>query len=68
MNTSDNQNEDSKAKTAAAESQTQRRIVLLENRIDSRDLFGSVREITINHGSEIYRLRMTAQNKLILTK
>jgi hemin uptake protein HemP len=38
------------------------------NRIDSRDLFVGTRELTISHGSETYRLRLTAQNKLILTK
>ena len=38
------------------------------NRIDSRDLFLGVREITITHSGETYRLRLTAQNKLILTK
>jgi len=45
-----------------------RSIALRENRLDSRDLFAGSREITIVHGSEIYRLRVTAQNKLILTK
>jgi hemin uptake protein HemP len=38
------------------------------NRIDSRDIFIGTREITIGHGGETYRLRLTAQNKLILTK
>ena len=38
------------------------------NRIDSRDLFSGEREIIIAHGEETYRLRLTAQNKLILTK
>jgi hemin uptake protein HemP len=38
------------------------------NRIDSRDLFVGTRELTIGHGNETYRLRLTAQNKLILTK
>jgi hemin uptake protein HemP len=38
------------------------------NRIDSRELFSSEREIIIAHGDEIYRLRLTSQNKLILTK
>jgi len=38
------------------------------NRIESRDLFADTREITIAHGSDLYRLRLTAQNKLILTK
>jgi hemin uptake protein HemP len=45
-----------------------KRIRLYENRIDSRDLFAGTREITIVHGGETYRLRLTAQNKLILTK
>jgi len=38
------------------------------NRIDSRDLFSAEREIMIVHGEEAYRLRLTSQNKLILTK
>ncbi len=43
------------------------------NRIDhDRSLGGaenqSEREIIIAHGDEIYRLRLTSQNKLILTK
>lgn len=38
------------------------------NRIDSRDLFSTEREIIIAHGGEHYRLRLTSQNKLILTK
>jgi hemin uptake protein HemP len=38
------------------------------NRIDSRDLFSTEREIMIMHGEEAYRLRLTSQNKLILTK
>jgi len=38
------------------------------NRIDSRDLFSNEREIIISHGEEAYRLRLTSQNKLILTK
>jgi hemin uptake protein HemP len=38
------------------------------NRLDSRDLFVGTRELTIAHGEETYRLRLTAQNKLILTK
>jgi hemin uptake protein HemP len=38
------------------------------NRIDSRELFSTEREIIIAHGGDIYRLRLTSQNKLILTK
>ena len=45
-----------------------RKINLTADRIDSRDLFINTREITIAHGAEVYRPRLTAQNKLILTK
>jgi hemin uptake protein HemP len=43
-------------------------ILMRDNQIDSRDLFLANREITIVHGAETYRLRLTSQNKLILTK
>jgi hemin uptake protein HemP len=46
----------------------QRTIKIIEGRIDSRDLFVGTREIIIGHGDNRYRLRLTAQNKLILTK
>ena len=49
-------------------SQQARQISVIGDRIDSRDLFVGTRELTIAHGSDIYRLRLTAQNKLILTK
>lgn len=45
-----------------------RSVLLRGNRFDSRDIFQSTREIIIAHGEETYRLRLTAQNKLILTK
>lgn len=45
-----------------------RNISVLNDRIDSRDLFLGTREIIIAHGGDAYRLRLTAQNKLILTK
>ena len=45
-----------------------RAVYLAANRIDSRELFAAAREITISHGDNIYRLRVTSQNKLILTK
>jgi hemin uptake protein HemP len=38
------------------------------HRIDSRDLFIGTREVIIQHRGETYRLRLTAHNKLILTK
>lgn len=48
--------------------QAGRQISVVRDRIDSRDLFIGTREITISHSGETYRLRLTAQNKLILTK
>jgi hemin uptake protein HemP len=45
-----------------------RTIALRDQRLDSRDLFIGTREIIIEHGGELYRLRLTQQNKLILTK
>ena len=45
-----------------------RSVVVIGNRIDSRELFSTEREIIIVHGDEAYRLRLTSQNKLILTK
>ncbi len=37
-------------------------------RIRPADLFGARREVHIEHRGEIYRLRVTRQDKLILTK
>ena len=51
-----------------AATKRERSVVIANNRIDSQALFDGNREIVIAHGSEIYRLRVTAQNKLILTK
>ncbi|RTL52864.1 MAG: hemin uptake protein HemP [Bradyrhizobiaceae bacterium] len=45
-----------------------RPVFILDNRIDSKELFSAGREVTIAHGEDIYRLRLTSQNKLILTK
>lgn len=36
--------------------------------VTSDELMGEYREIVIIHGGEEYRLRITANNKLILTK
>jgi hemin uptake protein HemP len=47
---------------------TGRTINVSGNRLDSRQLFVSDREIIIAHGEDTYRLRLTSQNKLILTK
>jgi hemin uptake protein HemP len=45
-----------------------RTIEIAGNRLESRDLFVGTKEITIGHEGEVYRLRLTALNKLILTK
>ena len=37
-------------------------------RVQSASLFGDDREIVIEHNGQDYRLRITAQGKLILTK
>ncbi len=36
--------------------------------LDSRALFAAGSEVVIAHGDERYRLRLTRQNRLILTK
>ena len=36
--------------------------------VDSTTLMGERRELLIRHGEATYRLRITASNKLILTK
>jgi hemin uptake protein HemP len=45
-----------------------RSITVVAHKIDSRELFAGNREIIITHREDSYRLRLTAQNKLILTK
>ncbi len=45
-----------------------RSVAVNGNRIDSRELLSNEREIIIVHGDDSYRLRLTSQNKLILTK
>ncbi|WP_394037332.1 hemin uptake protein HemP [Xanthobacter autotrophicus] len=45
-----------------------RTIPMTDAQLDSRDLFAAGRLITITHGEQTYQLRLTAQNKLILTK
>lgn len=37
-------------------------------RIELKDILGSAREVIICHGSEEYRLRLTSNEKLLLTK
>jgi hemin uptake protein HemP len=45
-----------------------RMISVAGHELDSRDLFIGTREVVIHHGGDVYRLRLTGQNKLILTK
>ncbi|MCX7092454.1 MAG: hemin uptake protein HemP [Methylobacter sp.] len=40
----------------------------LRQRLRSTELFGMAREVVIEHAGEEYRLRLTRQGKLILTK
>jgi hemin uptake protein HemP len=54
--------------SAKSTSAGQRVISIAEHKIDSRDLFIGTREVIIHHGGDVYRLRLTGQNKLILTK
>ncbi len=56
------------AASSVAQSSNARSIGVVSNRIESRDLFVATKEITIGHEGEVYRLRLTALNKLILTK
>jgi hemin uptake protein HemP len=57
-----------KPQISSLEVRNSRVIPIHMNRIDSSDLFVATREITIGHAGETYRLRLTSQNKLILTK
>ncbi len=41
---------------------------MTKNVITSAELFGTLHEILIMHAGEQYRLRITSNNKLILTK
>ena len=60
--------DDNQRSPAAGPPTPSRQIVISENSIASRELFTGTREIIITHGEDTYRLRLTAQNKLILTK
>ncbi len=68
MNTAPRDEAHDGADAPAAIGSAERHISVQANRIDSGDLFETGREITIAHGHETYRLRLTSQNKLILTK
>lgn len=45
-----------------------RSIRMVDDQLDSREIFAAGRLVTIAHGEHRYQLRLTAQNKLILTK
>jgi hemin uptake protein HemP len=60
--------ENSQEKAPVGNDTDVRMIALRAHKLDSRDLFIGTREVFIEHGGEHYRLRLTAQNKLILTK
>jgi hemin uptake protein HemP len=68
MNTGGDKDKPRQSANTTSESRGARQIPVRENRIDSTDLFIGGKEIVIAHGAELYRLRLTAQHKLILTK
>lgn len=45
-----------------------RQIPLVDNKVKSSDLFQHGKELSIVHNDEIYKLRLTGNSKLILTK
>ncbi|MGN1285192.1 MAG: hemin uptake protein HemP [Bradyrhizobium sp.] len=68
MSATSGDNIDAAAKQAVSASDMAKTLIMRGNRLDSRELFAAEREIIIVHGEEHYRLRLTSQNKLILTK
>jgi hemin uptake protein HemP len=63
------QSESGKRHEVKATDAVQRRTVhVSKGRITSGELFGATRQLVIVHGDDAYTLRITAQNKLILTK
>lgn len=49
-------------------SEEKRTIEISSSAIESDKLFGQQKELTIQHKDEVYRLRLTGNDKLILTK
>lgn len=45
-----------------------RMIFVIDQKLKSEDLFKESKEIGIIHNEEVYKLRLTANQKLILTK
>jgi hemin uptake protein HemP len=64
----DEEEQGSSGRSSRMPSGIERRLTIVDNHIASRDLFVGTRDIVIVHGRDAYRLRLTAQNKLILTK
>lgn len=56
------------AAAPAIASDAVRPAVALRQRLNSADLFRDAREVIIEHADGEYRLRLTGQGKLILTK
>ncbi len=48
--------------------QSNEKPVVAPKTIDSKTLFKSETSVTISHGNDLYILRITKSNKLILTK
>ncbi len=65
MNKASTDNRQVPAATAAAPASADQ--ARLSVRLKSQDLFLHAREVEIEHAGRIYRLRLTQQNKLILT-
>ena len=65
---SDKIDRDAESGSSQSTSPGPRMISVAGHKIDSRDLFIGTREVIIHHGGDVYRLRLTGQNKLILTK
>lgn len=62
------ENASGRSDDAAPASRPNRQITMIGQQLDSRQIFLDGREVEIVHDQKIYRLRLTAQNKLILTK
>ena len=45
-----------------------RSVILVDNRVASTELLAGGQQLVIEHKGEEYRLRVTANNRLILTK
>ncbi|WP_420548594.1 hemin uptake protein HemP [Curvivirga sp.] len=45
-----------------------RKVVFQNNKVESKDLFSKTHELIIIHNDEEYKLRITGNKKLILTK